>query len=103
MQLNVLQVLRKKDRPNLSSHDDGARALSGIVLHKSFSSLPGAMQQGSGHIRHRHTIRGVLASTVRSEGIPGLYKGLGPTLFGILPYAGLKFYVYQSLKQQYRM
>lgn len=65
--------------------------------------LPGAMQQSSGHIRHRHTIRSVLASTVRSEGIPGLYKGIGPTLFGILPYAGLKFYVYQSLKQQYRM
>ncbi|KAK9825735.1 hypothetical protein WJX74_002197 [Apatococcus lobatus] len=28
-------------------------------------------------------------------------RGLGPTLAGILPYAGLKFYVYQSLKQQY--
>ena len=32
----------------------------------------------------------------------GLYRGIGPTVVGILPYAGLKFYVYQSLKQQYR-
>ncbi|CAK0741604.1 hypothetical protein CVIRNUC_001337 [Coccomyxa viridis] len=73
------------------------------VESHSQASSSGAMQQSSGHIRHRHTIRSVLASTVRSEGIPGLYKGIGPTLFGILPYAGLKFYVYQSLKQQYRI
>lgn len=52
--------------------------------------------------RVRPTIRGVLAGTVRQEGVLGLYRGIGPTLCGILPYAGLKFYVYQSLKQQYR-
>ena len=52
--------------------------------------------------RVRLTIRGVLAATVRQEGALGLYRGIGPTLCGILPYAGLKFYVYQSLKQQYR-
>lgn len=53
-------------------------------------------------LRPRPTIRGVLAATVRQEGALGLYRGIGPTLCGILPYAGLKFYVYQSLKQQYR-
>lgn len=47
------------------------------------------------------TIRGVFASTVKQEGFWGLYRGIGPTLAGILPYAGLKFYVYQSLKQYY--
>lgn len=47
------------------------------------------------------TIRGVIASTVQQEGFLGLYRGIGPTLAGILPYAGLKFYVYQSLKQHY--
>jgi len=55
-----------------------------------------------GAARQRPTIRGVIASTVRAEGILGLYRGIGPTLCGILPYAGLKFYVYQSLKQEYR-
>ena len=64
---------------------------------------PGGMVRSAGQVRHRHTIRGVLANTLRSEGVLGLYKGIGPTLFGILPYAGLKFYVYQSLKQQYRL
>ena len=47
------------------------------------------------------TIRGVFAVTMKQEGIWGLYRGIGPTLAGILPYAGLKFYVYQSLKQYY--
>ena len=47
------------------------------------------------------TIRGVISSTLRQEGFFGLYRGIGPTLAGILPYAGLKFYVYQSLKQYY--
>lgn len=41
------------------------------------------------------TIRGVLLATVREEGLLGLYRGVGPTLAGILPYAGLKFFVYQ--------
>ena len=35
---------------------------------------------------------------LRTEGVSGLYRGITPTLLGIVPYAGLKFYVYQSLK-----
>lgn len=49
----------------------------------------------------RHTIRGVLSSTLEREGLRGMYHGIGPSMYGILPYAGLKFYVYQSLKQLY--
>jgi len=47
------------------------------------------------------SIRGVLYSTLRLEGLRGLYHGIGPSMYGILPYAGLKFYVYQHLKQAY--
>jgi hypothetical protein len=43
----------------------------------------------------------MLARTVRKEGVVGLYSGITPTLLGILPYAGLKFYVYNVLKQEY--
>jgi solute carrier family 25 protein 16 len=49
----------------------------------------------------RHTIRRVLTSTYRSEGLRGMYRGIGPSMYGILPYAGIKFYVYQHLKQFY--
>lgn len=47
------------------------------------------------------TIRSVLMNTLRLEGIRGLYHGLGPSMYGILPYAGVKFYVYQHMKQYY--
>ena len=42
---------------------------------------------------------GMLQMVLRTEGVLGLYRGISPTILGILPYAGLKFYVYQSLKQ----
>mmetsp|Transcript_32749 Transcript_32749/g.92896 ORF Transcript_32749/g.92896 Transcript_32749/m.92896 type:complete len:411 (-) Transcript_32749:182-1414(-) len=48
------------------------------------------------------TMLGMARNVLRGEGLMGLYSGIGPTLWGILPYAGIKFYVYQSLKQQYR-
>ncbi len=47
------------------------------------------------------TIRAILRKTLQGEGLLGLYRGIGPSLYGILPYAGLKFYVYQRLKQLY--
>lgn len=47
----------------------------------------------------RQTIRNILQETLRGEGLLGLYRGIGPSIYGILPYAGLKFYVYQQLKQ----
>ena len=43
----------------------------------------------------------VLNTLARREGVSGLYKGVGPTLLGIFPYAGLKFFVYQYLKGLY--
>ncbi|GMI97924.1 CoA Carrier 1 [Hibiscus trionum] len=43
-------------------------------------------------------IRDVLTSVYREGGIRGLYRGVGPTLAGILPYAGLKFYIYEVIK-----
>lgn len=45
------------------------------------------------------TIRATLREAMRGEGLVGMYRGIGPSLYGILPYAGLKFYVYQQLKQ----
>ena len=79
-----------------------------IIAAWKFESLllcpwTGQIASSSHPVTHRHTIRGVLKSTLRSEGFLGLYRGIGPSLFGILPYAGLKFYVYQSLKQHYRL
>jgi solute carrier family 25 protein 16 len=40
----------------------------------------------------------VFTKVYRESGLRGLYRGLGPTLLGMLPYAGLKFYIYEELK-----
>lgn len=49
----------------------------------------------------QHTIRSMLRLTASTEGVRGLYKGISPTLLGIMPYSGIKFYVYNVLKQLY--
>lgn len=36
---------------------------------------------------------------VHEEGWRGLFRGLSPTLLGILPYAGLAFFTFETLKQ----
>ena len=38
----------------------------------------------------------------RTGGMLSLYRGLGPTLVGILPYAGISFTVYEALKDHTR-
>ncbi|XP_022750084.1 mitochondrial carrier protein CoAc1-like isoform X1 [Durio zibethinus] len=43
-------------------------------------------------------ITDVLTTVYKEGGIRRLYRGVGPTLTGILPYAGLKFYIYEKLK-----
>ena len=49
----------------------------------------------------RLTIRRVLWNLIQENGFTAIYRGMGPTLLGIVPYAGVKFYVYQSLKDLY--
>ncbi|KAI3454152.1 hypothetical protein Pfo_010815 [Paulownia fortunei] len=44
-------------------------------------------------------IRNVLERVYKEGGVRALYRGIGPTFIGILPYAGLKFYVYEKLKR----
>ena len=49
-------------------------------------------------IRYRG-IGHAFVSIVRGEGgIPALYKGLVPTLLGMIPYAGIAFYTYENTK-----
>ncbi|KAK8921013.1 Mitochondrial adenine nucleotide transporter ADNT1 [Platanthera zijinensis] len=45
-------------------------------------------------------IKDVFWSVYKEGGLRSLYRGVGPTLIGILPYAGLKFYIYEELKSR---
>lgn len=44
-------------------------------------------------------IRDCFAKTYKESGLRGLYRGVGPSLYGIFPYAGLKFYFYEEMKR----
>ncbi|XP_052210249.1 mitochondrial carrier protein CoAc1 [Diospyros lotus] len=62
----------------------------------------GALRNGarSSHAQPVYNgIKHVLGSVYKEGGVRGLYRGVGPTLIGILPYAGLKFYIYEELKR----
>jgi len=48
----------------------------------------------------RKTMMGLLRIILERHGVRGLYAGLGPTMVGIVPYAGLKFLVYEGLKAE---
>ncbi|THG02635.1 hypothetical protein TEA_020746 [Camellia sinensis var. sinensis] len=53
----------------------------------------------SSHLQPAYNgIKNVLESVYKEGGARALYRGVGPTLIGILPYAGLKFYIYEELK-----
>ncbi|ONH97831.1 hypothetical protein PRUPE_7G212900 [Prunus persica] len=39
------------------------------------------------------------SKTYREAGLRGLYRGVAPSLYGIFPYAGLKFYFYEEMKR----
>jgi hypothetical protein len=46
-----------------------------------------------------HSILDALCSLFRRGGVRGLYSGLSATLVGIIPYAGINFYMYGVLRQ----
>ncbi|KAG2500629.1 hypothetical protein HYH03_001396 [Edaphochlamys debaryana] len=67
------------------------------------AALAAAGNAGSaGHLAQQRRISHMAIYTLRTEGVTGLYRGLMPTLYGILPYAGLKFYFYALSKQWYK-
>ncbi|XP_009612568.1 mitochondrial carrier protein CoAc2-like [Nicotiana tomentosiformis] len=43
-------------------------------------------------------IKDCFSKTYKEAGIKGLYRGVAPSLYGIFPYAGLKFYFYEKMK-----
>lgn len=62
----------------------------------------GSFRNGVRHLHAQPAYNGVkdVLKVVYSEGgVRALYRGVGPTLCGILPYAGLKFYIYEELKR----
>lgn len=56
-----------------------------------------------GIIASEEAYKGILdcfSKTYRGAGLRGLYRGVAPSLYGIFPYAGLKFYFYEEMKSR---
>ncbi|KAF7147173.1 hypothetical protein RHSIM_Rhsim03G0234000 [Rhododendron simsii] len=54
-----------------------------------------------GLVHSEQVYRGIVDcffKTYKEAGIRGLYRGVAPSLYGIFPYAGLKFYFYEEMK-----
>lgn len=75
-----------------------ARLAYNVVMAQSNISVNGGSGVATLQLS-RPTIAGTLVSVFRNEGgLPGLYKGLTPTLLAMVPYSGLSFYFFERLK-----
>lgn len=53
----------------------------------------------------RGVYKGILdafVKIIREEGTAELYRGLGPSLIGVIPYAVTNYFAFDSLKKAYR-
>ena len=52
--------------------------------------------------RYPH-VYSVVLQTAREGGVTALWRGVTPTLLGVIPYAGTSFFTYETLKQHYQV
>nr|CAH7741725.1 unnamed protein product [Callosobruchus chinensis] len=56
-------------------------------------------------VTHKHeyaTLRQVFFKIYNTEGLRTFYKGYIPTMMGVMPYAGVSFFMYDTLKRMYK-
>jgi len=78
----------------------GAKSTT-TTIESTTSDAAGRVLHGS--MEHHHKYRGTLGSMgtiLREEGIKGLYRGLGPQLFGFVPNWAIYFTVYKDAKRK---
>ncbi|KAL3802504.1 hypothetical protein HJC23_012523 [Cyclotella cryptica] len=74
------------------------------VLRKKKPSTTGVGVDASnllkGQLRQKKGLGYVLSNTFKQRGFTGLYRGITPTLLGILPYSGIAFTINEQAKRQ---
>ncbi|VAI69354.1 unnamed protein product [Triticum turgidum subsp. durum] len=86
----------------------GTAVVSTYPLDLVRTKLPYQLQvKGAGNLSLRESkpseqvykgILDCLKIIYRQNGLKGLYRGMAPSLYGIFPYSGLKFYFYEKMK-----
>jgi hypothetical protein len=113
----ALLQCQQQQQPTLPASGAGAAA-STVAGASASSSVAAGTGPGrpaaaaAGQQQHHHHLRipqvrsysGMLhafGEMYREQGIRSFYRGMAPTLLGILPYAGLAFFTFESCKQAY--
>jgi hypothetical protein len=74
-------------------------SIAGVIAAVTTYPLDLTRTRLTSQVGSNNSIRSTLMNTVRNEGFWALYRGMGPTTFGAVPYEGIKFGVYDALKE----
>ena len=78
-----------------------AGSLAGVSACLCTYPLDLARARAAGHFNSRYVgMRGALLTTLREDGVIGLYRGIGPTIAGAVPFEGLKFGIFDALTRR---
>ena len=78
-------------------------SIAGVIAAITTYPLDLTRTRLTSQVGTKTSIRTTLTNTIRNEGIWALYRGMGPTTFGAVPYEGIKFGVYDALKERIPM
>ena len=93
----IITSYYRKSKPHRSFL---AGSLAGIV--STAATYPLDLARARMAVSHQdkyHSLLEVFIKTVRYEGTHSLYRGLLPTILGVIPYAGCSFFMYETLKR----
>ncbi|KAL8136124.1 adenine nucleotide transporter BT1, chloroplastic/mitochondrial-like [Apium graveolens] len=94
------KVFKKEEVENLATLLIGSAA--GAISSSATFPLEVArkhMQAGAINGRQYNNMLHALLSILEKEGVPGLYKGLGPSCLKLVPAAGISFMCYEACKK----
>lgn len=93
----ALVTVRRKAKPHRSFV---AGSMAGVVSTAVTYPLDLARaRMAVSHKEKYHSLLEVFLKSIREEGAFSLYRGLIPTILGVIPYAGCSFFTYETLKR----
>ena len=77
-----------------------AGSLAGITAQ--FLTYPLDLARAQMAVTDKNTsLREIFVKIYQNEGIIAFYRGITPTILGVIPYAGCSFYFYDTLKNKF--
>ena len=72
------------------------------LMRARYAAAGAVMVDGKTNNKNASSLLKDVLRIVRKEGPKGLYGGITPTLVGIVPYAGISFATFETLKSRYK-